>query len=282
MTQKILEEQDILCYTNLIADILLFLRERMPGKEGKYMGNEKKRILAFLGLTAGLSLLVILCYSEGFLALRPTDASIIRAGLSLFVAPMSVFVFCYAGYHLLKSPKKVVFTKETLMDIGKAREILQQYRGGKQFGRLAEEALSQTARLENSSLRARMQIESRFGKTSMTSDRYLASIELAKEVSLDNIITIANRLQLFDEKEYARLQHYKEDDIPDDIQERQIELYRKNTEAIKEAIAANERLMLSLDSMSAGLVTQTDGQADETIENIEKLTQQLKLYRNNI
>ncbi|MBR1740578.1 MAG: hypothetical protein IJ733_01665, partial [Lachnospiraceae bacterium] len=129
-------------------------------------------------------------------------------------------------------------------------------------------------------VRARLQIESRFGSTSMTSDRYLASIETAKEASLENIITIANRLQLFDEKEYARLQHYKEDDIPDDIQEKQIALYARNTEAIRDAIAANERLVLSLDSMSAGLLTQSDGQVDETIENIEKLTEQLKLYKN--
>ena len=244
------------------------------------MGNDKKRMLAFLGLAIGLALLIVFSYSEGFLALRPTDESILRAGLSLFRAPMSVFVFFYAGYHMLKAPGKVMFTKDNLMDMNKAKEIFSRYHGGKQFGRLADEAMSQVARLEASSVRARLQIESRFGSTSMTSDRYLASIETAKEASLENIITIANRLQLFDEKEYARLRHYKEDDIPDDIQEQQIELYARNTEAIRDAIAANERLVLSLDSMSAGLLTQSESQVDETIENIEKLTEQLKLYKN--
>ena len=244
------------------------------------MGNDKKRMLAFLGLAIGLALLIVFSYSEGFLALRPTDESILRAGLSLFIAPMSVFVFFYAGYHMLKAPGKVMFTKDNLMDMNKAKEIFSRYHGGKQFGRLADEAMSQVARLEASSVRARLQIESRFGSTSMTSDRYLASIETAKEASLENIITIANRLQLFDEKEYARLRHYKEDDIPDDIQEQQIELYARNTEAIRDAIAANERLVLSLDSMSAGLLTQSESQVDETIENIEKLTEQLKLYKN--
>lgn len=244
------------------------------------MKNDSKRILAFLGLTILLAMVVVISYSEGFLALRPTDESILRAGLSLFIAPMSVVIFLYAGHEMLKSPQKVIFTKETMLDMNKAKEIFRQYHGGKQFGRLADEAMSQVTRLEASSVRAKKQIESRFGSSSMTSDRYLASIETAKETSLENIIMIANRLQLFDEKEYVRLQHYKEDDIPDDIQEQQIELYAKNTEAIREAIAANERLVLSLDSMSAGLLSQSESQADETIANIEKLTEQLKFYKN--
>lgn len=244
------------------------------------MGKNSKRISRFLGLTAILVLVVIFSYSEGFLALRPSDESIIRAGLSLFIAPMSAFVFFYSGYHMLKAPEKVMLTKETMLDANKAKEIFIRYHGGKQFGRLADEAMSQVTRLENSSERARMQIESRFGRDSMTGDRYLSSIESAKEASLGNIITIANRLQLFDEKEYARLEHYKEDDIPDDIQEKQIALYAKNTEEIKQAIAANERLVLSLDCMSAGLLTQSEGQVNETIENIEKLTEQLKKYQN--
>lgn len=244
------------------------------------MKNGSKRVLAFLGLTVVLSLIVVVSYSEGFLALRPTDESILRAGLSLFIAPMSAVVFFYSGYQMLKAPEKVMLTRETLLDMNKAKEIFSRYHGGKEFGRLADEAMSQVARLEASSLRARLQIESRFGSTSMTSDRYLASIDTAKEASLENIITIANRLQLFDEREYARLKHYKEDDIPDDIQEKQIELYATNTEAIRQAIAANERLVLSLDSMSAGLLTQSDSQVNETIESIEKLTDQLKYYKN--
>ena len=74
-------------------------------------------------------------------------------------------------------------------------------------------------------------------------DKYHSAVEAANQIALENLISLANRMQLFDEKEYARLKHYKDDNIPDNIQEKQIKLYKQNLDLIKDAITVNENLV---------------------------------------
>ena len=224
-------------------------------------------------------LTMIICYSEGFLGLRPTDASILRAGMSIFMAIAGAFACFYGNYMLLKEPERRTYSQESLVDLSQARAVLASYHGGKYFGRIADTTSDQIVRLERTMERAKGALGTKFTKGSMSYDRYDATVKAAQEAALSNVIAMANRMQIFDEKDYARLKNYKHDDIPDEIQQKQIALYTDNMMQLEAAVAANEELILALDTMSLELARPGEAaQTDPLLEEIHRLTEQVKLY----
>lgn len=224
-------------------------------------------------------LAMILCYSEGFLGLRPTDESIFRAGMSIFLGIAGAFAFFYGNYSLLKEPEHRTIAPESLIDLSQARAVLASYHGGKYFGRIADTTNDQLMRLERTMQRAKGALGTKFSQGSMSYDRYDATVQAAQEAALANVIAMANRMQIFDEKDYARLKNYKNDDIPDEIQEKQIALYEDNMKQLEAAVAANEELILALDTMSLELAKPgEEKQTDPLLEEIHRLTEQVKLY----
>ena len=105
----------------------------------------------------------------------------------------------------------------------------------------------------------------------------------AETAAIKNVVAMANRMRLFDEKEYARLQHYREDDIPDDIQEEQLRLYQKNFDNVRATIAHNEKLLLKLDALAMEISSSSSGDDtnlnNELIGEIERLTDETKYYQ---
>ena len=244
----------------------------------------KKNFFKILLLNFCIVLTVVLCYSEGLLNLRPTDASLLRAGMSIFVGIAAAVAFVYGNYSLLSDNKpKVLYGAGELKDINQAREVLRSFHGGNYFGRIADTASDQMLRLERTMNRADKAIGLKFDKDTMAYDRYVSTIQAAREAALENCIAMANRMQLFDEAEYGSIQYYKNDRIPDEIQEKQAAIYQQNMDQIQSAVAANEKLILALDTMSLELAgskegTDEDVQEANLLEEIKKLTDQVRLY----
>lgn len=92
---------------------------------------------------------------------------------------------------------------------------------------------------------------------------------------------MANRMQMFDELQYERLKDNRNDEIPDDIQIQQMELYDSNLERIKGAIAFNERILLKIDKLSMELSSNDvdSCESKELLDEIEQLTKEAKLYQ---
>ena len=213
------------------------------------------------------------------MGLRPTDASILRAGMSIFMGIAGAFAFFYGNYTLLSEPEHYRFTQSDLVDLSHARAVLSSYHGGKYFGKLADTTSDQLLRLERTMERAKTAVGSKFDNGSMSYDRYASTIRAAEEAALGNVVAMASRMQIFDEKDYARLRNYRNDDIPDSIQEKQIALYNENMKQLEEAVAANEELILALDSMSLELAKPGEEKTtDPLLEEIHRLTQQVKMY----
>ncbi len=239
----------------------------------------KNRFLKILGLNLAIILLAVFCYSEGFLGLRPSDESILRAGMSIFVGISAVFAFFYGNFTLLKEPSHPHFSSENLIDLSQARAVLASYHGGRYFGRIADTTSDQLLRLERTMQRAKTAVGAKFENGSMSYDRYESTVKAAQEAALQNVIAMANRMQIFDEKDYARLKNYRNDDIPDEIQEKQIALYDDNLRQLEAAVSANEELILALDTMTLELAKPGEEQTtDPLLEEIHRLTEQVKMY----
>lgn len=223
----------------------------------------------------------VIGYSPGLLCLRPGDPSILKAGMSIILGLGLVASFVIGNYKLLLPQKHQIYTKETVVDMTEAVAVLKQFQNDKYVGQIARTAVEQIERLQRSTKRAEMEIQAKFGDSALSYEKYHTIIDSAGTIALENLISLANRLQLYDTKEYERLQHYKEDDIPDDIQEKQIGLFQRNIDLASKAVSANENLILSLDTLAIELTSanyNTSNQEDDLLHDIENLTNEVKYY----
>ena len=234
--------------------------------------------LIFLNLS--IIIIAILSYSPGFFYLRPSDVSVFRAGMSIIIFLALILAFCYGNYSLLKPKEKVTYSKENIKDMSEAKSILSSYTNGEYFGEIATTVISQISRLESSTQRAKIEIGRKFERGSLSWQKYYSAIEEANSIALDNVISLANRIQFFDESEYSRLKKYKYDAIPDDIQMQQLELYNTNMKLIESAVSVNENLILGLDRLSIEFAKpgEIEEQNNNLLTEIKKLTDEVKYY----
>lgn len=234
-------------------------------------------------LNASIVAIAIIAYSPGFWGLRPSDPSIFKAGMSIILGLGLVCGFGMGNYKLLQPEKRqILVAKENVVDVSGAIEILERFKGDKQYGKIAKTAIEQVDRLRRSTERAEMEIKAKFEPASMSYGKYYSVVEAAGSVALENLVSLANRIRLYDGKEYERLiSSYKNDNIPDDIQEKQLRLFEKNKELAMQSVAKNEELILNLDTLSMELTSanyESDGSGEALLAEIETLTNEVKYY----
>jgi len=243
------------------------------------MRAKMKNFLKILLLNIGIIIAAILTYSNGFLGLRPTDDSILRAGFSILIGLGLAGGLLGGNYALLKEPKKVLHAQ--LLDKNQVENVLKEYFRSKYFAEMSKTTCDQIGRIEKSTDRALLAVNSKFSQGSMSNNRYQEILNAASQTAFENMKNIASRIQMFDDDEYSRLSNYKNDNIPDDIQEKQIELYNNNIEYIKNSIAMNENLILKLDTLAleiSNLTETNEKQTENLLKEITVLTQELKYY----
>ncbi len=241
----------------------------------------RKWVLFLIGI--GLAIVAVICYSPGLVALSLTSASIVKKVLAVLVAIALVGVYVFFVLRYLKAPKTEPVSAKEVKSLKDLEKVLSEYTAGKHFGKIAQTVMEQLKRLQSSSTRVKKAVDKKFEANSLSWKKYYGIIDTAEKTAIDNIATTANRLTFFDEDEYDRLADYRNDNIPDDIQEKQIALYKENQCKIEEGIAVNENLILKLDSLALELSKITDDnekETDSTLDEIEELTKQLKFYAN--
>ena len=236
------------------------------------------KIIKLLILNITVIILSVVCYSQGYLNLRPSDESILRAGMSIIMFLILIFAFIYGNYKLIFVKK--INSKEIMEinDTVSAIKVLKTFEDGKHFGSIAKTQIEQLLRIEKTFDRAKNVINDKFEPNTLSWQKYYSVIDESNNTVVNNVIAMANRMYLFDETKYERLKHYKEDDIPDDVQEKQIELYNKNIEIIKKSFGINEQIILKIDILSLELGAGTVDKEDALLDEITKLTDEIKYY----
>ena len=232
--------------------------------------------MLLLNLT--IIIVAVVCYSDGLLKLRPSDPSIIRAGLSIIIGLGLAAALVLGNIKLLRKPKRKDAAE--LTDPVKAEAALKELVNSRNFGRLARSAIDQLQRVDNSAERAEYAVKMKFQEGNMTENRYSSVIAAARQTVCDNVTNIAVRMQIFDDREYARLRSYRKDGVPDEIQEKQLALYGSNVDRIKEIIAANEKLILRIDTLALEISdsNERDSEPTELLVEITRLSGELKYY----
>lgn len=241
-----------------------------------------KRYLKLAAADLCIAASAVVLYSPGLVNLRLSDYSIFRAGMSIIAAVILITLFFVINIRLLKEPEQKPIMLEDVPDLERAKDILQDYCKGRYFGSLAKTASEQLDRILKCRQRLSVILEQKFTRGTMSWDKFNSTVSAAEASAIKNVVAMANRMCIFDEKEYARLQNYREDDIPDDIQEEQLRLYQKNLEAIRWTIALNEKILLKLDALameisSSASRNDTDWN-HELVSEIERLIEETRYY----
>ena len=241
-----------------------------------------KRYLKLAAADLCIAASAVVLYSPGLVNLRLSDYSIFRAGMSIIAAVILITLFFVINIRLLKEPEQKPIMLEDVPDLERAKDILQDYCKGRYFGSLANTASEQLDRILKCRQRLSVILEQKFTRGTMSWDKFNSTVSAAESSAIKNVVAMANRMCVFDEKEYAKLQNYREDDIPDDIQEEQLRLYQKNLEAIRWTIALNEKILLKLDALameisSSASRNDTDWN-HELVSEIERLIEETRYY----
>ena len=241
--------------------------------------KNKKWILLIFGLVEAI--IAVVCFSRGILNLWNTNGSAIK-----ILIPIGILIALIAGYILmsiwyLREPKQVMMDENENHSYSELQNVLSSYTNGKYFGKIAKTVMEQLERLNTSCERTKEAINKRFDKSSVSYEKYYSIVDVAEKTANQNVVAMTNRMKFFDEEEYARLENYRNDNIPDDIQEKQIALYKENQAKIEGAIAVNENLILKMDTLSmelAKISNSSESDMEVMLGEIEELTKEVKYY----
>lgn len=240
-----------------------------------------KRYIKLIMVNLILVIILIVAYSPGLCSLQPNDISILRAGLSILIAPISIITAILANLKLIM-PGKTEYIKSTEgIDIEQAKRLLRTYTENGPFLTQARTAYDQLERLQNITRKTLNILDIKFETGSMSYERFASIIESAYENAIKNIILMTNRMQMFSPSEYHRLKNYKNDDIPDDIQEKQLAFYERIRIHTRQTIEINEKIIYNMTELMAKCAeSETNTIAnDSVIQELETLTDQLKYYQ---
>ena len=240
-----------------------------------------KKILKLIAINLCIVITAIVLYSPGLVCLRISDYSIFRAGMSVIAALALTAIFFFFNLKLLKEPDRKPILPQDVPNLEKAKEILKSHINGRYFGSTPRTAIDQLDRIFTCRQRLSGILEKRFEKDTISWDKFNSVAVAAESSAIQNVVAMANRMLLFDEKEYARLQHYREDDIPDDIQEEQLRLYKRNFDDIRTTISLNEKILLKLDALAMELSSSGENTElnNDLVKEIEKLIDDTKYYQ---
>ena len=241
--------------------------------------KNKKWILLIFGLVEAI--IAVVCFSRGILNLWNTNGNAIK-----ILIPIGILIALIAGYILmsiwyLREPKQVMMDENENHSYSELQNVLSSYTNGKYFGKIARTVMEQLERLNTSCERTKEAINKRFDKSSLSYEKYYSIVDVAEKTANQNVVAMTNRMKFFDEEEYARLENYRNDNIPDDIQEKQIALYKENQAKIEGAIAVNENLILKMDTLSmelAKISNSSESDMEAMLGEIEELTKEVKYY----
>lgn len=163
-------------------------------------------------------------------------------------------------------------------------QMLSDYRVDYCLGKVAEDACKQRERLNKQQESYRRLVERRFGRGTLSAEKYLSVEKSSNDALYNSFLRITNRMEAFDTKEYMHFKSgaYKFDTIPDHVQEQRQEIYEENLRYMKECLADNEHILAGMDRLMLKLADSEISDEGSITEEIEELEKQLAYYKKQL
>lgn len=242
---------------------------------------DKSKITKLIAGNIAFAAGMIFAYSPGFMGLRLSDPSIIRAALSVTLGVMMPAGMVGYNYRLLKQkPEHKLFLENSSISVEEIRSEMSRYVNSEVFGRIASSSVEQLDKCLQLRIKVEDILNHKFDKGSLTYNKFAAIAESAETTILNNMMAMLNRMRVIDDAEYRKLMNYKNDDIPDELQIPRLELYTKNIKAVKEQRDQNEGLLYKLDELLLELTASeiADEKKSRVYGEIDALIKQIQYY----
>ncbi|WJM09231.1 hypothetical protein QNO02_04615 [Paenibacillus sp. PK1-4R] len=240
------------------------------------------KYIKLLGVILGIVAVNVLAFSPGFIGLN-FEGGAFTTALSVTLLFGSAMALIYGSYTLLFRqpvvlPVKHIETHENYV------EALSFYRRIKVLEEDITLGLSQLSRMKKKKETLLNVLHQRFDPGELSYKKFASvTMEVEKLLYL-NIRSVLNRLNVFDEADYANMMKSKSESIPQKLFQEKTKVYNDYLSYVKNALHTNEEVLLKLDqllleisrldSFEAGNIEQMP-----CMQEIDQLIKHTKLYR---
>ncbi|MGF6355179.1 hypothetical protein ABIE27_003093 [Paenibacillus sp. 4624] len=240
------------------------------------------RYIQLFGLIIGIVAVNVLAFSPGFAGLGFGESAF-QTALSVTLLFGSVLALFYGSYNLLfKQP--VVLPVRQIETHEDYVEALSFYRRIKILEEDITLGLSQLNRMKKKKETLMNVLHQRFDPGELSFKKFASVTEEVEKLLYLNIRSILNRLNVFDEADYASMMKAKSPTIPQKLFQEKTKVYNDYLTYVKDSLHTNEEILLKLDqllleisrldSFEAGNIEQMP-----CMQEIDQLIKHTKLYR---
>lgn len=244
------------------------------------IGNNVKRYLKLLAIYVLIAVALVVIYAPWGLNLRPSDYSILRAGMSIVSGVALGGVFVASTYLMLKDPDVRLLEPAEVMSEDEVLPVLEEYESTPYVGAIAQAAEEQVQSATRKEQRLTKLISVQFAEGSLSYDRFKGLTERAAHTVIRNAALIANYVQNFDRDEYAKeLAHTK---TKRGERSEKLVVFDQTLADMQEILDANDQVLLEMSKLEREVGRLNEGDtlesADETVEELKELIEQTRYY----
>lgn len=243
---------------------------------------DKKKIIKLAGLNIGITLFDIVLLSHGCINTMGQTDLYKAAGITALI--MSVLVFFYGNYKLLSQKGRTV----QISGVHNWEDCilaLRQAYGKKTFDSDIGLILGQIERLQKKNEKIKGVLLQKFNIIDTAYERFSRSISDVEYVFIENIKSILNKINAFDEEDYRRVTEGNVGNrLSKDIVASKLSIYNEFIGFVKNSIDANEEILIKLDALLleiSGFNSLEAGEIDNMteIKEMDELIRKSKYYR---
>ena len=236
------------------------------------------KILKLASLNIAIIVLNVVLFSAGFVGIRMNGAdalSVAIGGTAIFV---SLAAFFYGNYKLLLQKEKAIQTRD-ISNLDDCVLALKQSYGKRTFDSSITTILDQIDRLHKKKERIKEFLLQKFRVIDTGFEKFNGTISDVEYVVYTNIKGVINKINAFDEEEYEKISNGSGPvRLSPKYVVSQQNIYNEYITFVKNALDANEEILLKLDALLLEISSFDSLEASE-IENMKEIKEMDQLIQ---
>ena len=225
----------------------------------------KKIIAKMCGLNFGLAFLNIILFSKMFVGISLTEDTPLRRAAGFTVLIMSVLLFLYGNYKLMRSPQaRYDYTTMELVTPADMIDALEDLRSRTALWPQLENTISQVRLVKGKKENLKAVIYRKFREEDEDALGFKEVVENTEKLLYANAKQIINAAAAFDQREYQRLERTRAQ------HPERFHIYVEQMDYIKGKVYQNEQILLEFDRLIMEVSKLSDG-SEESGENLKVL-----------
>ncbi|MDP4121304.1 MAG: hypothetical protein Q8876_09685 [Bacillota bacterium] len=238
----------------------------------------KDNLYKLIGLNAGIAILNIALFSPGLFNISLSGPSTFGTAVGLTTVLMSLCMFIYGNYKLIFSKGEKVQI-DSITNAQECIAALKQEYGKQTFDNDITTLLEQVDRLTKKKEKIMEILLQKFSILSSGYDKYNWAILDVEMLFYNNIKSIINKIDAFDEEDYQKIREQNQTEkFSSGIMNSKASIYNEYTSFVKNAIEDNEKIIIKFDELLLE-ISKIDSMKEGEINNTNEIKQMDELIK---